>query len=181
MKKREKKKRGKKKRKKTKEKKHRTEKRRRMKEERRGSTTTGSQVLLSPVAFDRTSEHCVRWSRAGRRKARTAVLPHLHGEGLESSASPGLGQLETLCGASAVFNVWFKVYAVGKVLKCETMCVCNSSIDCSCLSLVSGVRTSVVYTLPPIKHLPCLYAFTMCCRAVLSACSPQNALLHNGH
>ena len=69
---------------------------------------------------------------------------------------------------------------LGKMLKCDTMCVCNSSIDCSCLSqngqvILSGVRKSVVHTLAFIKHLQCLYAFTMCCRAVLNACSPQNA------
>ena len=62
--------------------------------------------------FDRTAEHCIKCSRAGRIKAQTAVLPHLHGEGPVSSTLPRLGHFETLCGASAVFNVWFKVYAV---------------------------------------------------------------------
>ena len=53
----------------------------------------------------------------------------------------------------ALVNSFF--LTLGKMLKCDTMCVCNSSIDCSCLSqngqvILSGVRTSVVYTLPPM-------------------------------
>ena len=74
------------------------------------STTTGWFSHPWCLFFGRTAEHCVRCWRAGRMKAETfrtfMARPHSHPH------CRGLGQLETLCGASADFRVSFKVYAV---------------------------------------------------------------------